>query len=156
MCDPGQDRKIPIETLADGKGSFARGCLEQARVQSCKPANRNVKAQSPDKLAPHSNTQGLGDTAKGIVAQCPGHVQDLVMGRKSGRERAPVSLLDAMKPTGQVSERRVVDQYGPTVHRMDLGASRSNLQRAWKRFRADPGAPGIGKMPVDRFAAFTR
>ena len=32
----------PIETLADGKGSFARGCLKEARVQNCEPTNRNV------------------------------------------------------------------------------------------------------------------
>ena len=29
--------------LTDGKGSLARGCLKEARAQSCEPTNRNVK-----------------------------------------------------------------------------------------------------------------
>ena len=32
---------ILIKILADGKGISVRGCLKEARVQSCEPTNRN-------------------------------------------------------------------------------------------------------------------
>lgn len=67
-----------------------------------------------------------------------------------------MSLQNTKKPTGGVAQQRVVDQYDPNDHLMDLIMSRPNLQRAWKRVRENFGAAGVDNMSVDQFAVFAR
>jgi RNA-directed DNA polymerase len=59
-------------------------------------------------------------------------------------------------PTGRADPRRDVTK--PALHE-DLMArvmDRANLQRAWKRVKANGGAPGVDGMAVDEFPAFAR
>jgi RNA-directed DNA polymerase len=61
-----------------------------------------------------------------------------------------------LNPTGGDALRRGATQ--PALHD-DLMArvvDRANLQRAWKRVKANRGAPGSDGMPIEDFAAFAR
>jgi RNA-directed DNA polymerase len=61
-----------------------------------------------------------------------------------------------MKPTGQVPVRRVVEQPDPTCHLLEQMLSRDNMRKAWKRVKANKGAPGIDDMSVGQFPEYGR
>ena len=59
-------------------------------------------------------------------------------------------------PSGGAGGRR--DDTQPSLHE-DLMAQvtgRANVQRAWRRVKANRGAPGINGMTLDEFPAFVR
>lgn len=64
--------------------------------------------------------------------------------------------LGATNPTGGATERRVPTQ--PALHDdlMERVLAPENLRRAWKRVKANRGAPGVDGMTVDDFPALTR
>ena len=57
-------------------------------------------------------------------------------------------------PPGGVRDRRVPAK--PSLHETLMGRvlDRANMQRAWKRVKANKGAPGIDGMTVDEFPAY--
>jgi RNA-directed DNA polymerase len=59
-------------------------------------------------------------------------------------------------PPGGVGHRRALTK--PSLHDnlMERILDRANLQRAWKRVKANKGAPGIDGMSVEEFPAFAR
>ena len=59
-------------------------------------------------------------------------------------------------PPGGVGHRRALTK--PSLHDnlMERIPDRANLQRAWKRVKANKGAPGIDGMSVEEFPAFAR
>ena len=61
-----------------------------------------------------------------------------------------------MNPSGGVDVRRGVTQ--PALHDdvMERVLDRANLRRAWKRVKANRGAPGIDGMRIEDFAEFAR
>jgi RNA-directed DNA polymerase len=63
---------------------------------------------------------------------------------------------DTKNPTGGVSMRRVMEPSNPDVHLLERVLSRDNMQRAWKRVRANKGAPGIDGMTIEAFPEFAR
>jgi RNA-directed DNA polymerase len=67
-----------------------------------------------------------------------------------------MSLHDTKKPTGGVIMRRVMEPPNPEVHLLERILSRENMQRAWKRVRANKGAPGIDGMSIEEFPDFAR
>ena len=67
-----------------------------------------------------------------------------------------MSLHDTENPTGGVSMQRVMEPSNPDVHLLERVLSRENMQRAWKRVRANKGAPGIDGMSVEGFPEFAR
>jgi len=52
--------------------------------------------------------------------------------------------------------RRVVEPPDPTDHLLEQILSRENMQKAWKRVKANKGKPGIDHMSVDDFPEFAR
>ena len=67
-----------------------------------------------------------------------------------------MSLHDTKNPTGGVSMQRVMEPSNPDVHLLERVLSRENMQRAWKRVRANKGAPGIDGMSIEEFPEFAR
>ncbi len=61
-----------------------------------------------------------------------------------------------LNPPGGVDHRRAPTK--PSLHDnlMERILDRANLQRAWKRVKANKGAPGIDGMAVEEFPAFAR
>ena len=60
------------------------------------------------------------------------------------------------KPPGGVCMRRVTEPPDPNDRLLEQILSRPNLQIAWKRVKANNGAPGVDDMAVDQFTAFAR
>ena len=52
--------------------------------------------------------------------------------------------------------QRVMEPSNPDVHLLERVLSRENMQRAWKRVRANKGAPGIDGMTIEEFPEFAR
>jgi len=50
----------------------------------------------------------------------------------------------------------VMESPDPNGHLLERILSRENLQRAWKRVKANKGAPGIDKMSIEEFPEFAR
>jgi RNA-directed DNA polymerase len=50
----------------------------------------------------------------------------------------------------------VMESSDPDGHLLERILSRENLQRAWKRVKANKGAPGIDKMSIEEFLEFAR
>ena len=63
---------------------------------------------------------------------------------------------NASKPSGGAAVRRVVEPPEPNEHLLEQVLSRPNMQRAWKRVKANKGAPGVDAMAIDQFPAFAR
>ena len=65
-----------------------------------------------------------------------------------------MSSRDTKKPTGRVPVRRVMESPNPNEHLLERILSRANMRQAWKRVKANAGAPGVDHMAVDNFAAW--
>ena len=52
--------------------------------------------------------------------------------------------------------QRVVEPPDPNDHLLEQILSRENMQKAWKRVKANKGKPGIDHMSVDDFPEFAR
>jgi len=61
-----------------------------------------------------------------------------------------------LNPTGGVEHRRGVTQPSLREDLLERVMDRANLQRAWRRVKANRGAPGIDGVTVDEFPAFMR
>jgi RNA-directed DNA polymerase len=60
------------------------------------------------------------------------------------------------KPNGGVTMRRVMDQPDPNENLLERVLSRDNVQKAWKRVKANKGVPGIDHMSIEDFPEFAR
>jgi len=60
------------------------------------------------------------------------------------------------KPNGGVIMRRVMDQPDPNENLLERVLSRDNVQKAWKRVKANKGVPGIDSMSIEDFPEFAR
>jgi RNA-directed DNA polymerase len=67
-----------------------------------------------------------------------------------------MSSHDTKNPTGGVNMRRVMEQSDPDDRLLERMLSRENMQRAWKRVRANKGAPGFDGMSIEEFPEFGR
>jgi RNA-directed DNA polymerase len=67
-----------------------------------------------------------------------------------------MSSQDTKNPTGGVAMRHVMEPSNPDVHLLERVLSSENMQRAWKRVRANKGAPGIDGMTIEKFPDFAR
>ena len=60
------------------------------------------------------------------------------------------------KPNGGVTMRRVMEQSDPNENLLERVLSRNNVQKAWKRVKANKGVPGIDRMSIEDFPEFAR
>src|SRR6266542_2527875 len=67
-----------------------------------------------------------------------------------------MSFHDTMTPSGGVPMERVVDQPTPEQHLLERTLSRENMELAWKRVRANKGAPGVDGITIEQFPDHTR
>jgi RNA-directed DNA polymerase len=70
--------------------------------------------------------------------------------------KGPASSVSAMNPTGGAEIRRVAGKPYPKQDLLERILSRSNMLKAWRRVKANKGAPGIDNMPIDDFMAYAR
>jgi RNA-directed DNA polymerase len=63
---------------------------------------------------------------------------------------------DTKKPSGEVTMRRVMESPDPNDHLLEQILSRENMLKAWKRVKANKGAPGIDNMSVEDFPEYAR
>ena len=63
---------------------------------------------------------------------------------------------DTKKPSGEVTMRRVMEPPDPEDHLLERILSRENMLKAWKRVKANKGAPGIDNMSVEDFPEYAR
>jgi RNA-directed DNA polymerase len=67
-----------------------------------------------------------------------------------------MSSHNTKKPNGGVTMRRVMEQPEPNGNLLERILSSDNVQKAWKRVKANKGAPGIDNMSIDDFPEFAR
>ena len=70
--------------------------------------------------------------------------------------KGPTSSTIATNPNGGAKGRRVADKPDPNENLLEQILSRPNMLQAWEWVKANNGAPGIDKMPIDDFMAFAR
>ena len=67
-----------------------------------------------------------------------------------------MSSHDAMNPNGGAHMRRVTEQPDPNVNLLERIFSRENMLKAWKRVKANKGAPGIDGITIESFPEYLR
>ena len=67
-----------------------------------------------------------------------------------------MSSHNTTKPTGGVHMRHVMEPSDPNANLLERIFSKDNVQQAWKRVKANKGAPGIDKMSIDDFPELAR
>ena len=64
-----------------------------------------------------------------------------------------MSLPDITNPTGGMPAQRVIDQPTPEQHLLEQILATENMELAWKRVKANKGAPGVDGVTIDQFPA---
>ena len=59
-------------------------------------------------------------------------------------------------PNGGVNMRRVIESLAPNDCLLERILSRENMQQAWKRVKANKGAPGVDNISIVEFPNFAR
>ncbi len=67
-----------------------------------------------------------------------------------------MSFHDIMKPSGGMPVQRVIDQPTPEQHLLERIPTRENMESAWKRVKANKGAPGVDSITIEQFPDHTR
>jgi len=77
-------------------------------------------------------------------------------GPNTEKGRTSMSSHDMMNPYGGVHTRRVIEPFDPNKRLLERILSKENLETAWKRVKANHGAPGIDDISIDQFPGHTR
>jgi RNA-directed DNA polymerase len=67
-----------------------------------------------------------------------------------------MSSHNAMNPNGGALMRRVAEQPDPNVNLLERILSRENMLKAWKRVKANKGAPGIDGINIEAFPEYLK
>lgn len=67
-----------------------------------------------------------------------------------------MSFHNILSPTGEMPVERVIDQPTPEQHLLERILSKENMETAWKRVRANKGAPGVDGVTIEEFPDQTR
>ncbi len=125
-----------------------RLCSGRSRSYPGRPARRAVQLTLDSVL--HGDMHG--DQA-GVSR---GHSSSSMRNEGPNLEKGkdPLCSISTKNPSGGVAGRRVSDKSDPNENLLEQIISRSNMLRAWKRVKANKGAPGIDNMPVADFMDF--
>jgi len=67
-----------------------------------------------------------------------------------------MSSHDMKNPNGEVNMGHVMESPDPNDHLLERVLSRENMLKAWKRVKANKGAPGIDAKSIEEFPEFAR
>jgi len=67
-----------------------------------------------------------------------------------------MSSHDTKNPNGGVNMGHVMESPSPDGHLLERVLSKENMLKAWKRVKANKGAPGIDNMSIEEFPEFAR
>ena len=67
-----------------------------------------------------------------------------------------MSSHDMKNPTGGVDMRHVIEMPDPNINLLERILSRANMRMAWKRVKANKGAPGVDGVTIREFPATIR
>ena len=125
-----------------------RSCSDRSRSYPGRPARQAVQLTLDSILC--------GNTPEDQAGVSRGHSSSTMRneGPNSEQGKGPVSSTAAKNPPGGVCDRRVTSKPDPNDYLLEKILSRGNMLKAWKRVKANKGAPGIDKMPVDDFLAY--
>ena len=121
---------------------------ERSRPYPGRPARYAV--QLPLESAMHGNMSGSrAGVSRGHSSSPPADE-----GPNPEKEKGPSCSPSVMNPTGGAIGRRVDGKPNPDEYLLERILSRANLSEAWKRVKANRGAPGVDDMPLDDFMAY--
>ena len=80
----------------------------------------------------------------------------MVKGRTESKEESQRRLDPAKTPNWRSRRRRGVERPAVNETLMERILNRENLQKAWRRVKANKGAPGVDGMTLEEFPAFVR
>ncbi len=106
--------------------------------------------QLPLESAKHGNMPG----SQAGVSRGHSSLPPADEGPNPEKGKDPSCSISAMNPTGGAVDRRVDGQSDPDEYLLERILSRANLSEAWKRVKANRGAPGVDDMPIDDFMAY--
>ena len=67
-----------------------------------------------------------------------------------------MSSQDTKNPTGGVNMGHVIESHDPNDHLLERILSKENALKAWKRVKANKGAPGVDNMSIEEFPEFAK
>ena len=121
---------------------------ERSRPYPGRPVRYAI--QLPLESAMHGNMLGpRAGVSRGHSSSPPANE-----GPNPEKGKDPSCSTNAMNPTGGAVGRRVDGQPDPDEYLLERILSRANLSEAWKRVKANRGAPGVDDMPIDDFMAY--
>ena len=121
---------------------------ERSRPYPGRPVRYAI--QLPLESAMHGNMLGSrAGVSRGHSSSPPANE-----GPNPEKGKDPSCSTNAMNPTGGAVGRRVDGQSDPDEYLLERILSRANLSEAWKRVKANRGAPGVDDMPIDDFMAY--
>lgn len=129
---------------------MSRSCNDRSRSYPGRPARRAVQLTLDRVLCGNMKDDQAGVSRGHSSSPRAGE------GPNSEKGKGPASSPSARNPNGGADARRVAGKPDPNVDLLERILSRENMIEAWKRVKANKGAPGIDKMPVDKFMDYAR
>ena len=77
-------------------------------------------------------------------------------GPNTKKGRTSMSSQGMMNPYGGVPMRRVIELFNPNERLLERILSNENIGMAWKRVKANHGAPGVDGISIEQFPEHTR
>jgi RNA-directed DNA polymerase len=77
-------------------------------------------------------------------------------GPNTEKGRTSMSSHDMMNPYGGMPMRRVIEPFNPNERLLERILSNENIGMAWKRVKANHGAPGVDGISIEQFPDHTR